>query len=103
MKSAYDIGREMLAAKTAPMSKEETECMLRIMLAPPGSLDGTLTDPDAPFALKVISGRCKWAGVQVDAKALMMLSLICKSPGDCMIIASDIGHRVRPLRLMRNR
>lgn len=82
-KSAAAIGREMISASTQPMSKAQSELMIRILMM--GDAEVPLNEDDLPLATKIMMKRGVATGVPIESKALLFLSALTNTPGDCML------------------
>lgn len=86
-------------SKVRPMTKEEASIFVNVSFSEKVCKAPLEEEPDIviPAGLQILRGRCKGAGIQVSEWTLLWLTMLCDSPGKCVMWAHSLVHATRKL------
>lgn len=91
MKTAVEVGREIMAAKPEPMSFDVSRAFAQCAIMENQKVSISSDEAGAKVrAYRVIDAWCKWANAPVNIYAKLFMSAVVTNPGDCVLYVAAL-------------
>lgn len=88
MKTAVEVGNDMIGAKLRPLTRDE--CKNFVLMATMREDPELPPDVPLPFGMQILQKRLAHHGVRAENRVMMLVTFLCDRPGTIVLYAAAI-------------